>query len=420
MKKKIHYHSECEFFAGCENMIGNFLMSKNLSRDFHVSFSYAQSKKYEEGLWNRVPRTTAKYFALPLPKLPELVWFRCLFHGIFHSSLKFVVRLLIAPLILIYEIIVLYILFKKIKPDLVHINNGGYPGALSARAAALASKLASVPIILMVVNNVAVGYERYSRKFELPIDLMVAHCVDLFITSSSFTAARLAKVLRLKPSKVMTLYNGVNISNRGQFSKTLFDKSLKLKKRGINFGVVAILERRKGHEILLKAIKKLFEQGFGHDDFHVFVEGEGSLKDELKQFVIKENLAPFVTFLGHEKNIEHFMNACDSIILPSIADEDFPNVVIEAMSLSKLVIASKVSGTIEQVHHNETGFLVSPGDVNELAAAMKVAIRQPNIAKKLGSKAKKRYDDFFTAELAIGRYLGLYRTLIFGERGKKC
>ena len=59
---------------------------------------------------------------------------------------------------------------------------------------------------------------------------MVAHCVDLFITSSSFTAARLAKVLRLKPSKVMTLYNGVNISNRGQFSKTLFDKSLKLKK----------------------------------------------------------------------------------------------------------------------------------------------------------------------------------------------
>ena len=61
MVKKIHYHSDCHFFAGCENMLVNFFDSKELNDKFKVSFSYRKSIEYEKGLNSRVKSKIIRY-----------------------------------------------------------------------------------------------------------------------------------------------------------------------------------------------------------------------------------------------------------------------------------------------------------------------------------------------------------------------
>ena len=104
-------------------------------------------------------------------------------------------RIIVYGPLFIYEVIVLRRLFQKIKPDILHLNNGGYPAALSVRAAAIAGKLASVPKIVMVVNNLAVDYNSVSRFIDYPVDRLVANSVHLFITGSG--GSELQSVLSL-------------------------------------------------------------------------------------------------------------------------------------------------------------------------------------------------------------------------------
>ena len=51
--KKIHFHSDCYFFAGCEAMLINFWKSPELRSEYEISFSYRSSVKYNEGLKDR-------------------------------------------------------------------------------------------------------------------------------------------------------------------------------------------------------------------------------------------------------------------------------------------------------------------------------------------------------------------------------
>ncbi len=68
---KVHYHSDCAFFAGCENMLANFFNSAEFRDDFALSFSYRFTALYEEGLAHRVHGPVQMY-ALAFPDLSEL------------------------------------------------------------------------------------------------------------------------------------------------------------------------------------------------------------------------------------------------------------------------------------------------------------------------------------------------------------
>ena len=67
-KKTILIYSDCSFFAGCENMISNFLNSDNFYSRYKVLFAYRKSTEYEAGLYSRV--YSNKFVAIPmdLPK----------------------------------------------------------------------------------------------------------------------------------------------------------------------------------------------------------------------------------------------------------------------------------------------------------------------------------------------------------------
>ena len=147
----------------------------------------------------------------------------------------------------------------------------------------------------------------------------------------------------------------------------------------------------------------------------LLIEGTGTELHHLAAIVREAGLSENVRFIGTEANIFNFLNAADVIVLPSISHEDFPNVILEAMSLGKAVIASNLSGVPEQITHNESGLLVGPKDVQGLAQALRSIIEDEDQRLRLGENAAMRFAELFRADLSVRNYRRLYLKLLEKE-----
>ncbi len=411
---KVHYHSDCPFFAGCENMLACFLNSKDLNLLYEVSFSYRSNRLYKKGLNKRV-HTTAKIYPLTLPDLNYFTEWLGLDKT--PSFLKLTIRVLLFPLLkylfFIYDVFYLSVFFRRVKPNILHINNGGYPGALSARAAAIAGKLAGIPKVIMVVNNMAVDYSSIARWLDYPIDTVVKKSVDGFITGSLAAKVRLMIVLNIHSNKVNAIHNGIAMRNADESRSVTLDRLDLQYFNGVIFGVVALLIPRKGHQVLLNAVLKIIKLHKDRDiQFKILIEGEGYLKAEFEYFVNKHNLSEWVVFVGNEKNIIDFMHILDVLVLPSIENEDFPNVILEAMGLGKAIIASRIAGTPEQVLDGVNGFLVGARDSTQLSEAMLCFIDKPSLISTMGQASMLRFNKYFTSKVAIDNYMKMYKKIL--------
>ncbi|WP_367291093.1 glycosyltransferase [Laspinema palackyanum] len=410
---KIHYHSDCLFFAGCEKMLVNFWLNDNLRKKYKISFSYRKSKQYEQGLYAHLD---PDFLIIPL-KLPPLNWPSNHFlppFKIISKAIRFTYRFLLGRFVFfLYEVWTFFCLFKKIKPDIVHLNNGGYPAARTVLSAAIAARLAGCQSIIMVVNNLAVPYNTIDRWLDCLLDRWVVQSTTQFITGSVAASERLASVLQLDSSQIGSIHNGISLREIKETKEQVRKKlGLTSNYSGVVFGVVALMIERKGHKILFEAIEilKKHHQHLG-DDLILFLEGNGDLEKTLRNIVDRKRLNDVIKFIGNQENVFDFMNAIDALILPSIDNEDFPNVTLEAMALGKAVIATELAGTQEQIVDGETGYLVPPKNSKKLADAIQSLLNDRELIYRMGKAGQKRFEGYFSAEIAVDRYLNLYQSL---------
>jgi glycosyltransferase involved in cell wall biosynthesis len=177
------------------------------------------------------------------------------------------------------------------------------------------------------------------------------------------------------------------------------------------FIVVAVLERRKGHRVLLQALAEMLGTPMEFHIPQIIIEGDGSCWQELVTFVKRNNLQSYVRFIGPEKNVFNLLNASDALVLPSRSHEDFPNVILEAMALGKPVIATRLAVIPEQVEQLVTGLIVEPGDARALGEAIVSLSRDSTLRKEMGKAARERFDREFVAAVAVRRYQELYSIL---------
>jgi glycosyltransferase involved in cell wall biosynthesis len=87
-------------------------------------------------------------------------------------------------------------------------------------------------------------------------------------------------------------------------------------------------------------------------------------------------------------------------------------VLLEAMAAGLPVIASRVGGVAELVGHGRDGWLVEPGDVMALRAALLEALLDPGARATRGSAARERVAAEFSHERMVSRTLGVYRDVL--------
>lgn len=411
-KEVLVYFSDCPFFAGCENMIPNFLNSKEINSFYNVYFFFRKSKAYSAELENRLSYPNVN--CIPL-NLPNYNIHKSLLSGIKNIPIlyQFFAALIIFVMkyfTIVYCIPLLYKKFKKLNIDILHINNGGYPAAFTSYSAIIAARLNGVNKILYVVNNIAQNYKSPLRWLDKIIDIYVKKNISLFVTGSINAGEKLKSILNLSNNKVVNIPNGVKLRDI-TLSRLELLKELKLdlKNRPL-FSTIAVLEKRKGHIWLLKAIKKLKESNIDLDDSPFFIlEGNGSTYSILRNYISQNKLENYVTMIKEIPNIFNLINASDAIILPSIFMEDFPNVIIEAMSLGKPVIGTKIAGIPEQINHHKNGCLVKPKDSDALCDSI-IHLMNKDVRETYGIQSKNKYNENYKIEISFNKYKQLYKS----------
>ncbi|MCE5315551.1 MAG: glycosyltransferase family 4 protein [Armatimonadota bacterium] len=201
----------------------------------------------------------------------------------------------------------------------------------------------------------------------------------------------------LDPNRVHVVHNGVDL---GRFRPVnLADSKRKL---GYDpgthiFGVFGRLSEEKGQQVAIEAMSILLKN---HPNARLVLGGDGKNRGELAHAAESLGIVESVEFKGFISDVRTLMSACDGVIVPSIR-EGFGLAAVEAMALGRPVIASRVGGLPEIVVPDETGFLISPADPNELACAMESLIANESSAAHMGKMGRDRAQNFFDLKKQI-------------------
>jgi L-malate glycosyltransferase len=416
----IHFYSDCPFFAGCEFMLANFFNSTSLRKEHNISFTFRENLVYEQGFRDRV-RLPVDASHVRLYDIYDWYAKADRFQPVFlRKILKIILNLaLLKYFFIVINTVILYRVFRKRAKrgqiDILHINNGGYPGAYSSISAVLAADMAGIGTIVYVVNNITAGYRYPGRLLDYPFDILVRRRVSVFVTGSRYAGRALRKTLSLPEERVVTINNGIAVQPVTETREQVADRYHFPRGRVI-IAVIANLEERKGHIFLLRALRKMKESGQpGRMPFLAIVAGPGDVRNILVEYILKNNLGEDVAFYPFEPRLSNLLNAVDIVVLPSISLEDFPNIVLDAMAAGKAVLASRFSGIQEQITDEESGLLVPPGDSDAIAAALVTLCGDVNFRKRLGDAARKSFSNRFTVEKSVNSYLGLYARLLSGN-----
>jgi glycosyltransferase involved in cell wall biosynthesis len=117
-------------------------------------------------------------------------------------------------------------------------------------------------------------------------------------------------------------------------------------------------------------------------------------------------------WMEHAQVMQLYAKA-DVCVAPSIWDEPFGLVAIEAMAAARPVVAARVGGLQDIVHHGVTGFLFTRGDSQELAQALNLLLDRPEMRARMGAHGRALVERDYDWDVIIrGRYLPLIEELL--------
>lgn len=168
---------------------------------------------------------------------------------------------------------------------------------------------------------------------------------------------------------------------------------------------VGNIRPHKGHENLIAATALIVAK-----DPNVLVVSVGAEKHDgdlarVRESAASAGVSDHMRFMGRRENARTFLAAADVVVNPSDV-EGLPLAILEALALSRPVVATAVGGVPSVVVDRVTGLLVPPGDPEALATALLEALQSPD-AKTWGQRGA----DLVSAEYGIARMIADYEKL---------
>lgn len=154
---------------------------------------------------------------------------------------------------------------------------------------------------------------------------------------------------------------------------------------------------RKGHIRLIEALPLLHEHC---PNVQLVMVGQGPELRACRKKAEALSMEGFVHLPGYlpDSDLRALYQTCTCFALPTGEDEDgqvegFGLVFTEAQAHGKPVVAGRSGGVVDAVLHEKTGLLVTPGDAEGLARALRRILEEPELATALGEAGRKRVEE---------------------------
>ncbi len=166
----------------------------------------------------------------------------------------------------------------------------------------------------------------------------------------------------------------------------------------------------KGHELLLRALAAILPQ---YPQISCEIIGDGPERQRLSRLASDCNVAGRVRFLGRQsrKQVAEAMRRCMLFALPS-RYEGLGCVYLEAMSTAKPVIACRGQGIDEIIQHGRNGWLIHPGNLPELIAALSALMQSPQLRRQIGEAARRTVLQSLTTVHQATQLAAVYRECV--------
>jgi glycosyltransferase involved in cell wall biosynthesis len=177
-------------------------------------------------------------------------------------------------------------------------------------------------------------------------------------------------------------------------------------------GVVALFRPRKGLEVLLEALAAMLSRDVNVRLLAIGAFETAGYEGAIRSQVERLELGDAIEWTGFTIDVAAELRRVDLLVLPSLFGEGLPMVVLEAMAAGVPVVASRVAGVPEAVVHRETGLLVDPGSVSQLATGIEAVVAGKVDYAALSRQARQRHRDLFSDRSMAAAVAAVYRELL--------
>ncbi len=299
-------------------------------------------------------------------------------------------------------------LLRDIKPDVVHTHSS--KAGIIGRAAA--AKL-GIPVVHTIHGaSFHRGQSRLQKRVYLALEKWAARRTDRFISvcdamTDQYVAAGIAP-----REKFVTIYSGMEVELFLQPPRPPSEvrQELGIGPEHVVIGKVARLFHLKGHEYVIRAAPAVVA---GNPNVRFLFVGDGILREQFEVEIGRAGLSEHFVFTGlvPPGQVPSFVAAMDVVVHTS-QWEGLARVLPQALIAGKPVVSYDVDGAREVVVPGETGYLLPPDSVDELAAALLELSQDAELRRRLGQTGRERFTDPFRHETMTRRIRELYQTLL--------
>lgn len=370
-------------------MLVNLFRHPETQDKFDLIYSYRHYAAYETGLHQHISESPQ---VIPLALVePSVDYAACKPWSLTARSIH----------VMLFK---LWRFFRQHKPDILFINNGGYPGAISCRLAVVAGHWAGIRRIVMNVNNLACPP---NTALDPWLDGCARRYVTRFVTASRAAGERLASVRNMPREHFLQIPNTLAERDDLDAIPACLRSELGIAPSVPVIGSVGLLIKRKGYEVLINTLGELKARK-PQCNFKVVIVGEGEERTALTQRISRNGLQDHVLLPGYKNDVVPYIKDMDIFVMPSTDLEDMPYAILEAMRLGKPVIGTQVAGIPEQIENGVNGYVVMPGDSRQLADAILRLLSDPAQRRQMGEAGRKRYEQMFNYQTTMKKYLELF------------
>lgn len=227
---------------------------------------------------------------------------------------------------------------------------------------------------------------------------------DVVAPDASSCVKHLTGYWKVDVKKIRVLVNGVDTVKFSPKAKRFGSKKVRLVTTG------RIIET-KGIDVLLKALTLILK----NYNVMLTVVGDGPDRARLEGIARDLKISDKVIFTGKvmPDEMPKYLDDADIFVFPSYK-ETTPNSLLEAMSAGLPCVVCDIDG-VREVVGDDCAIKVPAGDVSSFAKAMVKLIAEPKMRETIAANARKRIEEAYSWESAIGNYVELYE----GLKGKK-
>jgi glycosyltransferase involved in cell wall biosynthesis len=315
-----------------------------------------------------------------------------------NEAIKMGIDVITLPFRKLYDIesmIRLVRILRSEKFDVVNTHSG-----VDSWIGGVAGRIAGVPLLVR------------TRHLNIPLRRNILNFIHylphLYISCGENMRSRLINECGFPAEKVVSIPTGVDSS--------LFNVS-KNNEAKIKYGLdvnstvianVGILRKVKGHEVTLKAARRVIESV---PDARFLIVGDGPRRDALLGFAVELGISGQVVFTGYVENIEEIYSFADVTLLSSWS-EGLPQGMLQAMAAGVPVVATGVGGVPEVIKNEVTGLLVDAGDDEALSEEIMRIIKNPELALRISENAAALVKQEHSMDLMVDKIENLYLNLL--------